>query len=460
MKLLRCLSNLFVLFFAVFLLCGCDSIDRVVWSGDGKQAVVLCRDGMRLGTPDGALSSELVENVRAAQWLPDSKGLVFVSRKRTGSWAELKAAMDNQAVSEAQSTARIMKQEMLNYSGDWDKFLDNTPSLKKAARVPEALMFLKEKESEMLRKKLKDKWSDVEKLSLDVSTLATAPVSGETLGAKRTLLKAMKDILELRVARDGRSVLATVAGEDKDYELWVVSMADGTKVSVMRGCGRFPDWETGSRSIVFTRGGTAVADSKTRMGALVRRQVWGADGQPVKVQSKESEEELLANISFNSEGRVRCLKDGTIFFTSKHDRLPSTPKDDPLAEELFALRPGKYMVDRVVTYTAAHLIGDTAQYFDVNPSGTHVVIPGGRNTILNLADGSVTNLDSLGFAPRQAGLYFQPHWRNDDELCFAGFSMTGDSKHKVDVMLWSQRKQDATAISATWPEEALKGWIQ
>ncbi len=453
MKLFRCLS---LIFFVMFLLCGCDSIDRVVWSADGKQAAVLCRNGMRLSSSDGTLSSELVEQVRAVQWSPDSQSLVFVTRKKSSSWSEVKAALDSQGISEVQSTSKVVKQELLNYSGDWDKFWDNTPILHTLPRVPESLMLLKDKDAETLKKKLKDKWKDIESLSVDVSTLATAAVADSKIGAKRTLLNEMRDVVELRVAPDGRSVIAVVAADDKDYELWVVSMADGTKVSTIRGCGRFPDWESGSRSIVFTRGGMPVAGSKSRMGALVRRRVWGDDG----LIAKNADDELLANISFNSEGRVRCLKDGTIFFTSKHDRLPSTPKDDPLAEELFALRPGKYMVDRVVTYTAAHLVGETAQYFDVNPSGTHVVIPGGRNTILNLADGSVTNLDSLGFAPRRPGLFFQPHWRNDDELCFAGCSMGGESEHKVDVMLWSQKKQDATALSAKWPEAALKGWIE
>lgn len=453
MKLFRCLS---ILFFAVFILCGCDSIDRVVWSGDGKQAIILCRDGMRLADGDGGLSSQLVDQVRAAQWLPDSQGLVLVTRKKNSTWAQVKACLDAQEISEVQTSAKVVRQELMNYSGDWDKFWDNTPSIHKLPHVPEALILLKTKDAETLKKKLKDHWKDIENLSVDVSTLSTAPVSNSSIGAMRTLLHNLRDIVELRVAPNGRSVIAMVASESKDYELWVVSMADGTKVSVVPGCGRFPDWERDSHSIVYTKGGAPVAGSKSRMGALVRRKVWGDEGQP----AKNAEEELLANISFNTEGRVRCAKDGTIFFTSKNDRLPNTPKDDPQIEELYALRPGRYIVDRVATYTAARMVGDAAQYFEISPSGTQVAIPGGRNTILNLIDGSVTNLDSLGFAPRAAGMFFQPHWRNDDELCFPGASMTGESQHKVDVMLWSNKRQDATALSAKWPDAALKGWIE
>jgi len=77
----------------IALLSGCIPEQRVIWSPDGRQAMVLGRENnlqsLYLCDGDGNLSPRLFDHVHRAAWRPDSSGVILVRSRLTANWAEL-----------------------------------------------------------------------------------------------------------------------------------------------------------------------------------------------------------------------------------------------------------------------------------------------------------------------------------------------------------------------------------
>ena len=77
---------------SMFLFSGCVPEQRIIWSPDGEQAVVLGREDdeqtLYLCDGNGTLSPKLFDNALRVAWRPDSRGLVLSRGQVVTSWAE------------------------------------------------------------------------------------------------------------------------------------------------------------------------------------------------------------------------------------------------------------------------------------------------------------------------------------------------------------------------------------
>src|SRR4051812_42284664 len=100
------LAILFIL--ALFLVAGCIP-ERVVWSPDGSQALVLGEDGLHTCTPEGKPSPVLLQKeVTRVAWLPDGKHFVAASHAEFATWNDIIKAYPD-AKPDADTVAKMRK---------------------------------------------------------------------------------------------------------------------------------------------------------------------------------------------------------------------------------------------------------------------------------------------------------------------------------------------------------------
>jgi len=73
----------------VVMMTGCFPQQKIIWSPDGNQAVVLSDDGeLYRCDPDGTLSEKLLDDVVRVAWRKDSHGLVLARMEKVSNWED------------------------------------------------------------------------------------------------------------------------------------------------------------------------------------------------------------------------------------------------------------------------------------------------------------------------------------------------------------------------------------
>jgi hypothetical protein len=445
-------------------LSGCFPEKRVAWSPDGRWATVKGGDnGLYLCDPTGRLSKRLVENAGAVAWLPDSQHVVLSRSEPATSWNEVAAVLPADRKRELEALAPALRDELLNFSGDWDKFEAKSVAGLSGGEKLALFVHVREQFGPALRAKLGDKWADFEKLEAQVYTLQTAAVKPDmTLELGPPLARSLNEFDALRVAPSGKAVAYRSAAVDGDSAKPLLVLAlDGqaTPQPVAERTSLFPDWSRDGRYLVYASSQTQ-GEKDLRLGTIARRQVADEAG---KLLATFPEAEELAGIAYQDEVRVRCLRDGRVLFATLEVHLPCTSKDMPQRAGLFAVDPGHEPgVTRLTTREAESALPDALFLFEVSPDEQHISVPGGdgRVAVLTLATGDVWEV--LG-SSEVDHLRTEPSWRSADELCFAFVPGPEGAKERAAIALakldWTNRKVERRSISDHWPEEVATEFL-
>ncbi len=437
---------------------GCWPRQLVVWSPDGGRAVVMDANSTSLCDGEGKLARLDVGPAQAAAWMPDSKRVLLAISKSAGTWADLAKTLDEPTRQAVIAAADDFEKAMLAAPADATLTEDDAvePIVKKVfenrgSLLTAALIYLRNAKPDALRKRLGEKWKELDKLSVGYTRLGLFELDGLSLKPATVILNSLKGIQELRLSPDGRAV-AYVTGSDSEensFTLWLVPMtAEATPRKLADRVAMFPDWSADGQHVAYVQA-SAGADSKSlRLGTLARSRVADANGA---LLAEPPDAEELAGLIFADTIIVRCLADGRILFSAAEVALPTTAADMPEQMSLFAIDPARpAVVTRMIPRQSEAQIPNRL-LFELSPDRTHVSIAGSdaKVCVVSLADGKTTWVQQT-----EGKLRILPSWRSADELCFILPAAKNNPSARPEVALWSKGK--TKLISKTWPDKVMK----
>jgi len=436
---------------------GCWPRQLVVWSPDARRAVVMDSNSTSLCDGDGKLARLDVGAARAAAWMPDSKSVLLVMRASADNWAELAKALDQPTRQAVIAAGGDLEKAILALPGNAELTDDDVqPIVKRVFKgrgslLAAALVYLRDARPDDLRKRLAERWKEMDKLSVNYSQLRLFDLNGMSLKPAAVILNSLKDVHVLRLAPDGEAV-AYVTGSDRTqngYTLWLAPMtADAAPRELADRVALFPDWSTDGRHVAYVQSAGAKDAKPVSLAALSKRQV--ADGKG-KLLDEMPEPEPLAAVVFDNLLGVRCLADGRILFASADMTLPAAVEKMHKPISLFTFNPGDpTKVTRVIGAQSQSQLPESF-VFELSPDHKQISLAGNdaKVCVAALADGRIT------WVQQQEGqLRMLPSWRSAGELCFM-IPAGGDDPHsRGEVALWSAGK--TRILSKDWPDDVLE----
>lgn len=456
-----------LLLVGVALICaGCEPVNRIVWSPDGQRAAVLASDGLRLCERDGHMSRPLIPAVDVACWTPDSNHALLAIHSRVQTWSEAAKLLAPQERKQALEEAGQLRKAILSYKGSWDDFLKENDALLNSFKFPtEATLYLREKHPDELKSKLKDKWSDMEKLSLDVWDVQSHELSPSRAAGGSSVYRTNRAVVDIRIPRHGRAVAvveqARVNADEGLYQISVVPIEGGVARRITQQGAKCPDWSEDGRLLVYTEvAGSAQGSLTPALGSLKEVEICQPSGELLK-DFKAAR--TLAYVPFAGAGRVRCLQSGRIVFSSAEIALPCTEADASSLPTLYVLDPNKQATaTRLVPRGTASEIAHAAHLFEISADESMASVPShsGVVTVLNIKTGEVTKVQPEIDAAC-GRLIFIPQWRSADELCFAAPAQKGAAdKWVADVVVMNIKTKAKQILNKGWPSEAVAGFLR
>jgi len=469
---------------AVMVLSGCLPEAKVLWSRDGRWALVRGGDGLYLSDVEGRLSARLAEDVPAAAWLPDSRGFVAACGESVGTWEALRDRLDDADREAVEAQAAEFRRQVLAFKGDWDNFRFEA----RPGDVVAALVCLRDTYGGELAPVVGPKWAALKDLRRTVYHVQEFTVTeGQAAPVPQRLFVWPGPIAEIRVAPDGKALaLAAPAypprSPEPAFSLYAVSLTDPRKPAhVADRVSLFFDWTHDGQSLVYAAadqsdGGAAmpsvglastersltytrnrVRDRERqpalRGGGLLRRPVVGEGGALDGTSATR-----LADVLFFDSLPVRCLRDGRVLFAALDARLPAVPGDRPKRLSLFALDPADgAAVKRVLAPEVEERIGDRLDLLQLSPDETRLAVPDGYAVkVVDLATGRVTQTCGEEQSGRCPTI---PVWRTGEELCFVvPRGSPHGSPDRQEVVLWS--RTGSRCLSRDWPDAVARGFLE
>ena len=442
----------------ISLIAGCWK-DSVIWSPDGNHAAIITTDGLHLCDASGKLSPLLAPGVDRAAWLPDSQRLVLATTREIKEYSALTAALGPERTRSLAAKSEAIWQLWLATPNG----ADFNPPLA-ADDVGAVMVYLRAHHHDETLAKVKEKdRADFEAAGANWHSLVVARITGDKLECGPTLSDGLATIEDIRPTPSGLAVAFVTNAElspenDAGLQLHVVPTDGSTPASLLSTqVGAHPDWTPDSRTIVYLQaegGHFSGKPDDLRLGALVERRVLDEHGHVVL--GKDSNPRELAGLIFQTENRVRCLRDGRVLFDAAEFRLPLAGSDRSTREQLFALDRTKEKPALVPLIPAPELgrMPNPLAFFEVNAIETEVLFGGGGDVpVLRLADGHVEHhavplVDNSN--DKNPPL---PRWRLAGE-----FSYLKKTSGRNELVLW--RGDQETSLSQTWPDEVLRKLIE
>ncbi len=428
---------------------------RVFWSPDGRRAALIAEDGVRLCDANGKLSDVVAKDVQLVAWMPDSGRFIGESQITAASWQEAQAALSPERREALIRLADALHDEILGYSGDWDKFKPRLPSEVTNGELSALFLYVRDHRKDGLPEKLGDKWKEVEKMTADVHLLQVYEVSDRSAAPGRILTRTLDDIWNLQIAPDGGAVACVQAvsgGEHAIFRLSVMPVEGGSLRTVAEPAAIYPDWTPDGRSLVYatTRGRPTDGGDAIQLGTLSCRRVRAESGR--LLQEFEAPDDLVGGL-FWPQSKVRCLRDGRVLFSAMEVMLPATAKDMPQRATLFCIDPARQpTATRVIPREAEAALPDGIQngYFELSPDEKRVAVCGadhGNVSVLTLATGDVQTVVSQ----TNIELKSLPTWRTSEELSvFVPPQSAWGSADRYELVLWAGPEK-ARCLSCGWP---------
>lgn len=447
---------------ATILLTGCLPEQRMVWSPDGGAAAVLSKDKLLLAMPDGNLTP-ITEGVSTVNWMPDSQRLIVVRKRDYTTWKDLAALLPAQRQQEISQAAAQLREQLLAYQGDLDKFRpDAAPQ--RPMDIPLMLLWLRDS-GDGLKDKLGAKYDLIQKAKTEVFELSiVAPRASAKPGPALVTALACANPT---ASPDGRIIAYHGDAIDQPQAepalLVVPAEGSGPARVVAPAVATFSGWSKDADGLYVTYVAAAPGSRKMqdalRLGTVSVCKVTDPTGKLLDASAMAPQD--LAGVLFHEEAMAVPLADRQILFSSVEVDLPATSQDMPQQMSLFAVSPGHPTVSRMLPRQTLGKLGSATMYFAVSPDGQSVMVlgPKGGLNVVTLATGEVQPI-----LPEAAAPPALPSWRSSTEICFVAPPGTpynaGQRSEVVLVNLGAGRKPTVSGVvSAKWPTEIRQGFF-
>jgi hypothetical protein len=443
---------------ALLLLSGCLPEQKVIWSSDGKQAVVLAEAGaLYLCDSDGTLSEPLLDDVLRVAWLSDSSRLVMARMVEFTSWEQVSGLL-----------APTEREELVALADTFHEVYLEKNNLASAAEMVLDPANLSDEQEELMGLYFKARYPDLvvrEKLeeehplSAEVVVIETAVAGKGTLQLKQRVAATAFYVWDLRVAPNGLAVAYT-SGEVFDDDaapsnLFLASLDEMPDVRrIATNVALFPDWSVDGQYLVYAEASGETDRNKLQLGSIARCKVANRQGNLLE---KVGERDDLAGIIMSELTRVRTLPDGSIVFATLEVKLPSAVGDMPENMNLFKINPEtQAIVSRLLPRTAESHFSEWSMLFEPSPDGRKLAFIDAENrvVVVTIATGE------LWHVPDSDSETFLPSWRGSSELsffCTASGAEGGEERMFV-ARFSTDKESEAVELSASWPEEILKSF--
>lgn len=435
----------------LLLLAGCLE-KNILWSPDGRRAVVFAQEGLYLTDGDGRLSSLLAPGAYRAAWLGDSRQLVIARRIRAGTWDEAARLL---GAERAGKLAAFIETR-------WQKSPADTLAklrVEKAEKAETALwqIYLRDQHESDVRAQLDpDAWKVWQSVQVEAHVLALARIEADALAWGATLFGGAGEIEEIRVAAGDRAVAfvappgyALPGQADDELQLWVARVAGPAAELIAARVAAYPDWTADGRDVAYVQANSGAERDQLRLGTLVQRPVFDAAGGWIE----KPELRELAGFLFSDRVRVRCLRDGRILFNGVELSLPIAAEDfGETREQLFALDPTRQAtLVRLVPRKREANLPKSLAFFEVSPDEKQLLFGdfNGAVAVLTLASGEVEEVQDAA----KDNLQGQPVWRAAGEFSYTRRAADKAAARKVEIVLRTGGKD--RAISAGWSDDLV-----
>ncbi len=483
------MKSLLLTLICVFLLAGCDPEKRIVWSPDGKEAVVFQGNNIMLFDDQGKILVDPTElkgqNIEAAAWFGDSKRIVTLTSYQIKTWDEAQAILPDEHKNRIAALAKEYQRQLLSTQLD--------PYQKPGAsdsgeRQQQSLvrMYVRDHGGKELAKQFGNNWPAIEQATVPGFALQVFEVGGKKFKPGEVLHRDIDQIADIRLSPDDGKLAYTIKPPEftitDKIDLFVTDAKDaGQPKLVDEFVSVFPDWSADGKYLAYGHSNHA-PEGQMKPGVLLRRKVVDKDG---RLLDKFGPAEELAGVMFFRGMRVRCLRDGRILFSAMEIHLPATKAEMPDHLSIFSVNPGKQAtVSSVVPRNVlSHLPEMAAGFFEVNPDETQIAFAADDGTvaIFDMARGDLSQVQKQQAMTQPAPIEppstmpapaetvdtsflgekgTLPAWQTTTSLTFivpAG-SKVG-SAHRTEIVTWSPTA-GYRCLSRQWPKDFAKKFLK
>ncbi len=445
---------------ACLFLTGCHP-KRIVWTADGKQAVVWNDHGLFFADAEGNISRNMYAGVVRAEWFPDGQRLVVEKDICVRRWDEVEEQFPQKYRDEILHYAKALLQ--VKTKKEWETKIKTLQDLNLISDndLDGIKIYLRDRALDNYSSEMAGFLDDY--YEFHCYSVQVAVWKNEEFSVKKTLFTSGQRVWDFRFSGKGR-ILAFTTAHPGDFQegtassLWAADTTTGKVELLDKNTALYPDWDTAGMTLYYVRSiGKESTDNP--LGTLLKRQICDSEGAMLDVFA---EPDALAGLVANEFTKVRCLKDGRIIFSSMEVTLPVIGKDIPEQKQLFVLDPQRQStITRLIPRSAlSRTEGYNFDFFEISPDEKVISIPDddGRVAALMMATGDFTVLQGQGTEEIQT----VPVWRYPNELCYideARNGLLGDKKSKQMMLRqvtpggeWS----DPRVISKSWSKEARK----
>ena len=438
---------------------GCDeTLEKMEWSPDGKQAAVLLRGDLCLSDAAGVLSAPLVSDIACATWLPDGSGLIGVRSLHPESWKEAVALLSSEEATNLEHLALafigLLEGALEASDGSFDEIADRflaplkIDSSEKLAAVLACVSHTQAKPLKKLigkapkkqREQLERDFSEIRQIRLE--QLFAVRFDGNHSADLRSFLCTTDALSEARPSPDGRA-----AAFVREGTLQIIALEDGAKpFNTSQPVIGSIAWGREGKSVVFAAPTSKWEPGKNNLSTVTRIEVareadeWKA-AEPVKI----------AEICSNYLPRVRVLPDGSLIFASLEISFPSVPSA-PSASSFFVIAESsgdKKPMQKIKSEEG--LLPADLSGFAPSPDGKRLAVVDGEGDavrLLTLETGSVETV----WPKSRCKSRTLPAWRGSGELFF--IALPKGAVARPEWMQWSA-EGGARVFSGHWEEAGL-----
>ncbi len=460
-------SYLFALLGILGLNCGGCLPEKICWSPDGQQALVLA-DGLYVTDAKGKLNRLKESRVAFVSWFGDSKRFLAVDSTDMAKWDRVERALPPETEQEVIVLAERFRSEIIRSSEKDLGRMASTQGLS-SSTLGMMKMYLATKHAEELKPKLGELWREFGGAKVEGSRIIMAHVENGQAKADQEVLEYPGGILHVSASPDGKLLAFTTQSLTKEggsdvsstgARLHVRQLSQGqaktgSQLLETEVSWQF-DWSPDSRSLLYY---TAVGRGKDlNTGSIVKRRVASEAGELIGPPGQTEE---VAAVLFSPFARLRWLPDGRIIFSSVRVELPATAGTLPTNFTLFVIHPGNAaVVSKLLPDLAYKTLPSLVLMFRLSPDAQWVSVPGekGEVGIVELKTGRTQSPVEKGWLPENRYMPAPPaSWRSARELCVMvpPGSPLGSPKRPEVVLYGLDGKHQC--ISKDWPDNVIKG---
>ena len=440
--------------------------DNLVWSPDGTRAAVLASD-LYISDPVGTLTPLHAPDVYRVAWAGDSQHLVLARSRKVSTFGEIAAAVGLDRTRGISAEAERLW--LLMEAPDWEEYLASAPFALSPDSAAIAL-YLRERYADALLARFPEESADIRSYAPALHSLIIARVADGRLEPDATLYEGLTPIKTIRPAASTRIVAFVTKDEeliaDDTVRTYVVP-TDGSAPAalVAEGTSESPDWTPDGRSLVYYESRGPEDPNSGARGCVARRQVLDADYR-LRLEERST---CLADVIFEADAVVRCLRDGRVLFEARDMRFPRAAQTrmtvmrdgEPLEilvqegrgdRQVFAIDVDHPGAELTTMIAGPQLGGDWLGFYEVSPDRTRLLYGSGTGVVrlMTLSDGrtELLPLNLHSESPYSSRDLPRTAWSGSDAFTYV--KKIG-SRHEFIL----RRVETEVVLSRNWPVEML-----